>query len=187
MKKGFNMNFNEYLKEAWSIHATQPQKLAAEFTEHYNLLQSEEDIKAFAELIFHVCGEHLGEWLKGIDLLRKLKHNSTLKDKSDVKRYMAILTLGNNPNTSINQLSSTEQSMVYAGTAVALAHLGGIKNAERFLKLASEINKSQSTIDESASKALIEASSNIIEFLENKKDRSEVETNLIQLAKSFNI
>ncbi|MBC7537796.1 MAG: hypothetical protein H7281_03185 [Bacteriovorax sp.] len=176
------MNFKEYLADAWSTHATNPRKVADEFKQNFNLMESEEDVTAITRLIVHVCGEHLGEWMKGIELLRKLKNNATIKDPSEMNRYMAILNLGNNPNTSIDNFSPSDQARIYASTASALSNLGGLKNAEKFIKLSAEIISTQLTKEDPANKALAMASHSVACNLEEKKDRNESDAELMILA-----
>jgi mannitol-specific phosphotransferase system IIBC component len=175
------MNFKEYLSDAWATHPTNSKKLADEFKQYFNLMESEDDVMAMTRLIVHVCGEHLGDWTKGIELLRKLKNNATIKDQSEMNRYMAILNLGNNPNISIDHFSPSDQAIIYAGTASALAHLGGLKIADKFLNLASDLS-SQLPKEDPANKALAMAGNNIARSLENKNERSESETKLMNLA-----
>ena len=173
------MNFKEYLSGAWSIHATEPKKVAEEFKNNFALMETEEDVMAMSRLIVHVCGEHLGEWEKGSDLLRKIKNNATIKDKSEMNRYVAILNLGNNPNTSIDNFSPSDQARIYTATASALANLGGLKNAEKFLKRASEIVSQQLSAEDPANKAIAMAGNNIACSLEDKSERSAAEVDLM--------
>lgn len=133
------MNFNEYLNQAWSEHASNPKAVADDFKIHLSLVESSEDIMSFSKLIVHVCGEHLGDWLSGLELLKKLKNNSLHKDKVGMQRYVAILELGNNPSTSIDHFSASDQVTILAATANAIRNLGGIKRADSYLKKALEI------------------------------------------------
>ena len=175
------MKFTEYLSVAWSTHATDPRKVADEFKQNFNLMESSDDVMSMTRLIVHVCGEHLGEWTKGIELLRKLKNNATINDPSEMNRYVAILNLGNNPYTTIDNFSLSDQARIYASTASALANLGGLKNAEKFLKLASEIS-AQLSSEDAANKALAMAGNNIAFSLEDKVERDSAEVQLMILA-----
>ena len=176
------MKFAEYLSVAWSTHATDPRKVADEFKQNFNLMESADDVMSMTRLIVHVCGEHLGEWTKGIELLRKLKNNATINDPSEMNRYMAILNLGNNPYTSIDNFSPSDQARIYASTSSALANLGGLKNSEKFLKLASEIISTQLSSEDAANKALAMAGNNIACSLEDKIERDGAEVQLMILA-----
>lgn len=169
------MTFKEYLNHAWSTHANEPEKLASEFKNNFNLMETEDDVMSMSHLIVHVCGEHLGKWQMGLDLLKKIKNNATIKDKNAMKRYVMILTLGNNPNLSIDDLSSSDQAIVYATTACALVNLGGIKNAEKLFKKAILTMNAVSSTDP-ANRALAINGNNIAGHLEQKIDLSDLES-----------
>jgi hypothetical protein len=130
------MNFQEYLKKAKS---SDPKVVADEFKANFSLMESLEDVKEMTDLIVHVCGEQLGEWERGGELLKKLKNNAQIPDKAHMNRAVAILTLGNNPNTSMDHFSIEDQIIIYSTTASAIAKLGGVKNAEKLLKKAEEL------------------------------------------------
>ena len=74
-----NMNFKEYLKQAWETQASDPRAVADDFRKNFSLIESADDIMALSELIVHVCGEQLGDWLMGLELLKRLKNNSLHK------------------------------------------------------------------------------------------------------------
>ena len=175
------MNFKEYISEAWSSHRTNPKKVADEFKQNFNLMETEEDVMSMTRLIVHVCGDHLGDWLRGIELLRKIKNNATISDSSEMNRYMAILNLGNNPNTAIENFSPSDQARIYASTASALVTLGGLKNAEKFLKLAEEIS-SHLLKDDPANQAVAIAANNIACALYDKTECSSSEIELMIFA-----
>lgn len=175
------MTFNEYLKEAWSTHANDPRSVAADFKKNLPLVATSEDVAAFSQLIVHVCGEHLGDWLCGLELLKKLKNNPLHKDKTAMNRHVAIMELGNNPATNIDHLSVSDQIRVLAATASALASLGGIKRAENHLKKALEL-ASDLPKEDPAHKSLAMTGNNLACTLEEKKNRSEQETELMILA-----
>ncbi|MBC7427384.1 MAG: hypothetical protein H7336_02155 [Bacteriovorax sp.] len=130
------MNFKEYVKSA---KRGDPKIVASEFKTNFTLMESVEDVTEMTNLIVHVCGEKLGEWEQGLELLKKLKNNAKIPDKSHMDRSVAILTLGNNPNTSIEKFSSEDQIIIYTTTAAAIKNLGGLKNAEKLLQKAEEL------------------------------------------------
>lgn len=90
-------------------------------------METEDDVMKMSHLIVHVCGEHLGDWLLGLELLKKIKNNAKISDKAMMNRYVAILELGNNPNFKIDHFSVSDQASIYATTASALFNLGGMK------------------------------------------------------------
>jgi tetratricopeptide (TPR) repeat protein len=173
--------FKEYLENAWSTHATEPKKIADEFKLNFNLMNSEDDVMSMAGLIVHVCGEHLGNWEQGIELLKKLKNNAPIKDKEQMKRFVAILNLGNNPNISIEEFSPSDQIRICSGTSSALASLGGVKNAEKLFSKAVEL-AANITKEDPANKALAIAGNGIATSLEEKESRKPNEVDLMILA-----
>ncbi len=179
------MNFSEYIENAWATHGENSAKIAEEFKQHFSLMKTEEDVLAMAQLIVHVCGTHLGEWQKGSEILKKLKNSALIKDRSELNIYTSILILGNDPNSSMDQLPTSAQARVFAGTASALASLGGLKNAEKFLKRAESIVKSELKPEDPAHQALVKASSSIVHMLEKKSQRSSAEDALLSLAKKI--
>ncbi len=176
------MNFQEYLHNAWSTHAEDPKKVADELRAAFNLMESGEDVMAMSRLIVHVCGEHLGEWQRGIELLRKLKNNATISDRSEMNRLVAILTLGNNPSVSIENFSTSDQVRIYCATASALINLGGVKNSEIFLKKSLDLMESIPAKDDPAYKSIAMAANNIASVLEEKIEINKREVELMILA-----
>lgn len=178
------MKFKEYLNAAYANLTTDPKNVAEGIKQHFNLMESDDDVMEIARLIVLVYGEYLGEWTKGIELLRKLKNNAKIKDQNEMKRLVTILTLGNNPNTSIDDFSLSDRAIIYAQTASALARLGGLRNAEKFLKLSIELAAIQLTKEDPAQQELAEASSRIVEFMKTKIEPSEIEGGLMKLAQA---
>ena len=103
-----------------------------------------------------------------------------------MNRYVATLTLGNNPNTLIENFSPIDQGKIFASTASALASLGGLKNSEKFLKAADEILSAQSAKDESLVLALSKSGERIASTLQMKKYKNESEVDFMNLAISIN-
>lgn len=132
------MNFKEYLKNARS---GDPKVVATEFKNNFALMETEDDVLDMTDLIVHICGEKLGEWEKGTELLKKIKNNAKVNDRARMNRAVAILELGNNPNISIEKFSPEDQFIIYTTTAKAISALGGVKNAEKLLQKASELKK----------------------------------------------
>ena len=130
------MNFKEYLISAKS---SDPKVVAEEFKANFKLMESLDDVTAMTDLIVYICGEKLGEWEKGLELLKKLKNNAQIPDKAHMNRSVAILQLGNNPNTSIENFSSEDQIVIYTSVAAAIKNLGGVKNAEKLLMKAENL------------------------------------------------
>lgn len=168
------MTISEYINSAWTLHATSPEQVLAEMKDQFKNIETEDDILKLAHLIVHVSGEHLGKWQTGLELLRKLKNNSLLKKRADMQRFVAILELGNNPNTSIEKFSSSDQARILATTGSALISLGGLKTGELFLKKASVLAEGFEPSDP-ANMTLAMNANNVASSLEEKSDRSAEE------------
>lgn len=179
------MNFKQYLNEIESEILENPRKVADELKQNFNLMESADDVMEMARLIVQVCGERLGDWTKGIELLRKLKNNATIKDQAAMKRYAGTLELGNNPNSSVDHFSPSDQVRVYAATALALFNLGGLKNTEKFLKRSMEITSAQLGKEDPANDELIKAVGTIARALDKKAVRNAVEDELMKVADSI--
>jgi hypothetical protein len=172
------MKISEYIDSAWSIHATEPKRVLEEIRHQLPHVQSEEEILSLGNLIVHVAGEHLGLWLAGLELLRKLKNNPLLKDRKAMSRMVAILELGNNSATKIDNFSPSDQARILATTASALCSLGGIRLSESYLVRAENI-VSELLNDDPAIKSLAMTGNNMASALEGKTDRNENETKLM--------
>ena len=133
------LTFKDFLTQSLNAPKSEAKQIAETIKSHFNLMESEDDVMSMAELIVYICGECSGEWEKGSDLLKKLKNNAPVKDKEQMKRLVAILNLGNNPNISIDEFSPADQVIIYTKTAEALKSLGGLKNAEKLLAKASAL------------------------------------------------
>ena len=167
------MNFKEYVTHVKAIHHQEPAKVIAEFKDNLGLMETEEDVMTMTELIVHVCAQ-MGEWEKGIELLRKIKNNAKINDKKAMNRYVAILDLGNNPNYSIEKFSTSDQVLIYAPVSAALVGLGGFKNADKLLMKASELAGTLQS-DDPAIKTLVYLAGYMAKSLNAKADKNETE------------
>lgn len=172
------MKISDYVSTAWSIHANEPAKVLEDVKNQFAHIENEEEILALANLIVHVSGEHLGQWLVGLELLKKLKNNPILKNRQDMARMVTILELGNNSATSIEKFSPSDQARILAITASALSSLGGTKLSESYLVRAEQLVKGLESSDP-ANKALAVTGNNLASTLEEKKERTENQTALM--------
>ena len=167
------MNFKEYVAHVKAVHHQEPAKVIAEFKDNLALMETEADVMTMTELIVHVCAQ-MGEWEKGIELLRKIKNNAKINDKSAMNRFVAILDLGNNPNYSLEKFSPSDQVQIYAPVSAALVGLGGFKNADKLLMKASELAEAL-PIDDPAIKILKYLAAYMAKSLDAKPDKNETE------------
>ena len=67
------MAFDAFIAQAWDEHAADPQGVAARLGDTgLALVSQESQVAPLATLAHHVCGEHLGRWREGLDLLQRL-------------------------------------------------------------------------------------------------------------------
>jgi hypothetical protein len=173
------MTFKEYINDAWAIHADQSSKLMNDFKNHFSLLESADDVTSMAHLVTHVSGEHLGHWKEGIHLLNSLKTSPHLTDYSGIDRYIAALSLGENPKFSLEHFSDSDQVRILGMTASALASQNDIKRAGEYLERAHEIAKSKLAKNDPANRGLAIAGNNLACALEEKSQLSHDESNLM--------
>lgn len=171
------MNFKEYVAHVKAIHHDEPAKVIAEFKDNFKLMETEADVMTMVDLIVHVCGQ-MGEWGKGIELLRKLKNNAKISDKNAMNRNVAILEVGNNPSFSLEKFSTSDQVMIYTPVAAALIGLGGFKNADKLFTKAAELAETLPKEDP-AIKTLGYLAAYMAKSLNAKADKTETETMFI--------
>lgn len=176
------MNFQDYLNQAWNTHAQDPKGLASSFKDQFSLISSESDALAMGNLIVHVCGEHLGDWDKGLSLISELKFNTHVKDQSGLNRFNAILELGKNPAHSIVAFPSSDQIRIFSITASALVSLGDLSRASDYLDNAQKLASDGLSKDDPANRSLAITGNNLASALEEKKQRSKEETELMLMA-----
>lgn len=167
------MNFKEYVAHVKAVHHDEPAKVIAEFKDNFSLMETEADVMMMTDLIVHVCGQ-MGEWEKGIDLLRKIKNNAKISDKNAMNRYVAILEVGNNPGFSVDNFSTSDQVQIYAPVSAALVGLGGFKNADKLFSKAAELAENLPKEDP-AVKTLGYLAGYMAKGLHAKADKNELE------------
>ena len=177
------MNFKEYVAHVKAVHHQEPAKVIAEFKDNLGLMETEADVMTMTDLIVHVCAQ-MGEWEKGIELLRKIKNNAKINDKNAMNRNVAILDLGNNPNISLEKFSSSDQVMIYAPVSAALVGLGGYKNADKLITKAGELADTLPSEDP-AIKTLAYLAGYIAKSLSAKTNKNEMEEMFILKAQDI--
>lgn len=176
------MTFSEYLNESWRTHQDQPQKIFSEFRSHFSLCESQNDVMALGNLIFHVCGEHLGKWSEGQGLLQELKLLKPLDDEKGFDRLLLALKLCSDRNTSLIGLSESDLARIYAISSSALASHNDLERSGNYLKKAEQIAREKLAAGDPAIKSLAITGWNLSCALEEKATRSELEKELMKLA-----
>ncbi len=176
------MNFLDYLNKAWNDHAHDAKAVAANFKDNFSLITSEGDALAMGNLIVHVCGEHLGDWDRGLALINELKFNSNIQDQSGLNRFNAILELGKNPAHSVLGFPKSDQIRIFAVTASALAALGDLSRASDYLEQAEILAEEGLTKEDPANRSLAITGNSLASALEEKNERSKAEVELMVMA-----
>lgn len=124
------MNFDTYLDQAWTDHATDSAQVAANFEKGLELLEKEEQVGQLVHLITHVTGEHLGAWDRGLTLLNQIENSQkwTLSPATTaaIARSRATLELSAGRKSKVDSLTISDQIRVYASAATALGSLGQV-------------------------------------------------------------
>lgn len=177
------MTFEEYLNEAWANHPTHSAELLKSFEDNLSLISSgissRNDASAMGHLIAHVCGEHLGEWKKGIQLLKVLREHSQLKDQATLDRFIAALSLGEDGSFSLRKFNDSDKVRIYAMTATALTSQNDVARAGLYLEEAERICRVILDKKDAAFRSLALAANNIACTLEEKSTSTEEEINLM--------
>lgn len=176
------MTFKDYLNEAWNQHADHADKIFKEFPNHFNLVQSDEDVVSLAHLITHVSADHLGQWTKGVELIDSLLKVRTIADESPLKRFKATLNICADKNFSLDGFSDSDRARILAACASALAARNETARADKYLKKAELIAKEKLKENDPAFRGLAITGNTLACTLEDKETRNSEEVELMKLA-----
>ena len=76
------MSFDAFMESAWADHADHPDTVAVRLEQSLALVDSAAQIPAYARLVTHVFGEHLGQWQRGIALHDALRRAPAGEDSA---------------------------------------------------------------------------------------------------------
>jgi len=180
------MTFNEFLTQAWGDHAKQPEQVASIMESGIQLIEKNDQIPAMAQLVTHVMGEHLGQWEKGIQLLRVLEtipsYVAASESKNAVTRSIAVLELASGKEQSLDQLSQSDRIRVLAQTSSTLSGQNESERAQKLFLAALDLAGVGLDPSDPANRALAVTGNNLASSLEEKIPRSDSETDLMILA-----
>jgi hypothetical protein len=178
------MSFDQFLQTAWKEHADDAEAVASRFAEGIALLEKPEQVPAFARLVLHVEGEHLGRWQKGRDLLTALRaspHFSGQEAESALRRGEAVLMACERGSLPSEGLTPSERVRALATAASSLsAHAQG-ERAEAFFRQALQLS-GKLPKEDPANRDLAIASNNLALALEERKNRAFRDTELMLMA-----
>jgi hypothetical protein len=180
------MSFEQFLDAAWNDHATQAEQVAKRLPQGLELLTDAKQIPLLAQLVTHVCGEHLGDWSGGISLLKRLTSVPCFVSGSEgeraIERSIAVLELAGELRNGVEEFSNSDQIRILASAAGAVCERHSIDRAGAFLREALAIAASELAKDDPAHRTLAISGNNMACTLEERPHRSAAATELMILA-----
>jgi tetratricopeptide (TPR) repeat protein len=174
------MAIDSFLEAAWNDHADHPQAVADRIAASLQMVQAAGDVPPFVRLLAHVYGEHLGEWQRGCELLDALR--ATLGfDASEaattlLDRNIAALRFAGGDACALDPLSAEDRVCALAIAASALAGRGDLDRAIVAFDRALALGRAGLPPGSAAIRALAVGGNNLAVTLEDKRDRSALET-----------
>lgn len=179
------MSFDSYLADAWHEHQTKTKEVADGIAAGAGLATTNAQLGQLAPLIAHVFGEHLGEWNRGISLLRELRNHKSFEEGSEtdrvIERLTASLRLGSGWAVPLDGFSLSEKIRVYGVAAAALA----TRDTARALALFENALALETAITDTkdpANRVLAVTGNNLAVTLEELPARTPAENELMLLA-----
>ncbi|MEI8031471.1 MAG: hypothetical protein WCH35_16985 [Comamonadaceae bacterium] len=174
------MNLDTFLAAAWSEHGENPQQVADQMMSSLHLLTAPTDIVAFARLLTHIYGEHLGQWTMGVGMLNSLRSLSAYDGSADcegaINRSVAALLYAGGDNSALLPLGDEDQVCALAMVAAALAGRQDLTRALQAYSRALELADAGLPTGSPAVRALAVGGNNLAATLEERQDRDAAQT-----------
>ena len=174
------MSFDAFVQAAWAEHGDAAQAVADRLAASTTLVTTPNQVAPYAALIAHVCGEHLGAWDQGLELLALLRAAPASAGDADAQaaldRQAAALHYGKGDTHAFEALPSSEQ---LAAPAVAAAMLCGRKQWTRaIVAFDAAMHRAGEGVPAAskANRALAVMGNNLAAALEEKTDRDVDQT-----------
>lgn len=173
------VTFAQLVEKAWEDHADAPQGVADRLSVALASIASADDIPAYARIVTHVLGEHLGEWERGIALLESLRRNpafhAAAAAQEALRRGVATLRYASGDDTVTAALAPDDRAAVFAGAAGMFAGRGDYDGAlaayASGVTLAADLPQESSVF-----RSLAIAGNNLAAALEGQPARSPAQT-----------
>jgi hypothetical protein len=174
------VTIDAFLKTAWNDHADRPQEVAERIAASSHLVETPEQLAAFARLLTHVYGEHLGQWTRGVELLDSLRcHPSAAVEPAAVRTIdvgAGALRYCDGDASALVALTRHEQVSALANASSALAARNEFARAIAGYDQALQLAQKAPPPEGPAMRVLAAAGNNLAVLLEAKVDRSASET-----------
>ena len=174
------MPFDAFLEAAWNDHGDRPREVADRLAASLDTITAPEHVAQYARIVTHVYGEHLGEWARGVGLLRSLRELPAF-DRSPaaegaVARGIGALRYVEGDARALEALSQDDRIAAIATAASAFAGLGEFKRALDAYAQALALADAGLPEGSPALRALAIGGNNLAAALEEKRDRDDAET-----------
>ena len=180
-------DFEAWLARAWDEHAGNPEGVLARLqADAQALLHSEARRPALLHLAHHVCGEHLGRWQEGLDLLQRLSAlpADAAGGTADpaAARFISSLALAGGIRDGRDGLSVSDRIRVTALAAASLAAHDGTRAHALLQEALVQFDAARLPPGDPCTRALAASSNNLAATLEERPQRSAEEVALMLLA-----
>ena len=175
------MTLDEFLARAWDDHGDHPQEVADRLAASFDLVTEAADIPPFARLLVHVCGAHLGQWQRGIELLESVRRLPAFDGGVDasgaIVRNVAALKHCGGDAAALAGLADDDRAAALALAAAALAERSEFDRAlAAYAEASLRAEAAGLPPGSPAIRALAVAGNNLAAALEEKRDRTAAET-----------
>ncbi|MBK7331231.1 MAG: hypothetical protein IPI87_02000 [Betaproteobacteria bacterium] len=127
------MPFDAFLEAAWNDHGDRPREVADRLAASLDTITAPEHVAQYARIVTHVFGEHLGEWARGVALLRSLREHPAFDRSSAaegaIARGIGALLYAGGDARALEALSQDDRIAAIATASSAFAGLGEFKRA----------------------------------------------------------
>lgn len=173
-------SFDAFLEAAWNDHGDRPGEVADRLDASLHLVSAPEHVAPYARLATHVCGEHLGQWQRGIALLGALGRVRAFDGSSAsagaIARGIATLRHASGDSAAIDELAFEDRVSVLAAVSATCAGRGDLGRAAAIYREALGLAADRLPDASPACRALAVAGNNLAAALEEKPDRTADES-----------
>lgn len=158
------MEFNQYLEQAWTDHATDALKVAQTFSKGISLIRKESEVADLAQLMTHVLGQHLAQFDSAIDWLKKLsRHNLATSPESQkfLQRLIVGMSLAAGKNSNLEEFSTSDRIRVLTTATNALSEQKDLEKIKFFFKSALDLAQTKLPEEDPAFRALAITGNNL--------------------------
>ena len=173
------MSFEPFIESAWEDHAERPEQVAERLAASQHLIEAPAQIGAYARLVAHVYGEHLGRWQRGVEVIDTLRRVRAYDASSAVEgplgRAAAALRYAGGDAAALDGLGRDDRIAVLAQAASAWA--GRLAFTQALAAYATAVELAEPGLDaiSPALRALAAGGNNLAAALEEMSDRDDAQ------------